>query len=252
MHRNGGNGRSAWITMAATIALLGMTVAASVANSGLSGANTPPSGAHSTAHNSTGSATTTTTTASSGKRSWLFSQTAGGGTLAPNPDGTYRLTLTDIDPHAVAFTDRPYRNSVITKSAKLPKAWPKLFASARPNAVVVARTPGGGTDSLVVEPTDPSVSGTTERFTAKIINDEGHPSGLSQLTGTSAAAPPPDLGQVSLFIDNVQPQGVACFNVDFHVINPPGTLTPAQVNQPGTMHNFEQQCDAAHGYVTLV
>ncbi len=249
MHRNGGTGRSTWITMAVATAVLSIAVVGPVA---ASGATTPRSGAQSTAHKGTGSVTTSTTTATSGKRSWLFSQTAGGGTLTPNSDGTYQLTLTDIDPHAVAFTDRPYRNSVIIKSAKLPKAWPKLFASAPPNAVVVARTAGGGTDSLVVELTDPSVSGTTERFTAKIINDEGHPSGLSQITGTSAAAPPPDLGQVSLFIDNVQPQGVACFNVDFRVINPPGTLTPAQVNQPGTMHTFEQECDAAHGYVTLV
>ena len=42
---------------------------------------------------------------------WLFSQTADGGSISPNDDGTWTLTLTDVDPVVLGFTDRPLREA---------------------------------------------------------------------------------------------------------------------------------------------
>ncbi len=69
--------------------------------------------------------------------SWLFSHTASAGTLLKQSDGDYTLTLTGIDPHVMAFTDRPVRDSVIVPATDLIAAWPGLFADSPPNAVLV-------------------------------------------------------------------------------------------------------------------
>ena len=158
--------------------------------------------------------------------SWLLSHTASAGTLVKNSDGGYTLTLTDIDPHVMAFTDRPVRDSVILSAAQLIEQWPTLFADSPPNAVLVEHNPSGNTDSVVLTLTNPrlttpasaaagaapatagatSAATPTLTFDATFIATE-HPSNLQRLTRGFHKTPPATFANASLFIDEVASQG---------------------------------------------
>lgn len=158
--------------------------------------------------------------------SWLFSHTADGGTLTPNGDGTYALTMTGVDPNVMAFTDRPDRQTAILTAQDLVQAWPSMFADAAPNAVLVEHDPTGDTDSLVLVLTDPEVDGTTMTYTAAILEDEDHPSSVDGIVGAPHAEPPAEFADVSLFIDdvNLEESVYSCVNGNGQLISPPGTI----------------------------
>jgi len=145
--------------------------------------------------------------------SWLFSHTASAGTLLRQSDGDYTLTLTGIDPHVMAFTDRPVRDSVIVPATDLITAWPGLFVDSPPNAVLVEHNAKGNTDSVVLTLTNPrlatpaaanstSADTATLTFDAKLITTE-HPSNLKRLTRGIHKTPPATFANASLFIDDV-------------------------------------------------
>ncbi len=145
--------------------------------------------------------------------SWLFSHTASGGTLLKQSNGDYTLTLTDIDPHVMAFTDRPVRDSVIMPATDFITAWPTYFASSPPNAVLVEHNAKGNTDSVVLTLTNPrlatpaaanstSADTATLTFDAKLITTE-HPSNLKRLTRGIHKTPSTNFTNASLFIDDV-------------------------------------------------
>ena len=165
--------------------------------------------------------------------SWLFSHTASGGSLVKKSDGGYTLTLTDIDPHVMAFTDRPVRDSVILSAAQLIEEWPALFADSPPNAVLVEHNPSGNTDSVVLTLSNPrlttpasaaagaapatasattaaatatSAATPTLTFDATLVATE-HPSNLKRLTRGFHKTPPATFANASLFIDEVASQG---------------------------------------------
>lgn len=125
---------------------------------------------------------------------WLFSQTADTGTIAPNGDGTWTLTLSDVDPTYIAFTDRPVREASLGDLPLLVDQWGDLFADSDPNAVVVAHNEAGDTNSAVVQLSDPVLDGSTLTYTARVLTNEGGPAepGVTY-----------DFGQVSVFIDDV-------------------------------------------------
>ncbi len=158
--------------------------------------------------------------------SWLFSHTADGGTLTANGDGTYALTLTDIDPNVMAFTDRPDRQTAILSAQDLVQAWPSMFADSAPNAVLVEHDPSGDTDSLVVVLTDPVLDGSTMTYTAEILEDEAHPSSIEGIVGAPHAEPPAEFAGVSLFIDdeNLEESVYSCVNGNGQLNSPPGTI----------------------------
>jgi hypothetical protein len=135
--------------------------------------------------------------------SWLFSLTAGAGTYTSGADGTGMLTLTDVDPHVTAFTDRPDRDTAIVPASKLVEAWPALFAESAPNAVLVEHDPGGETDSFVLELSDPTADGSTMTYRARVVIGEDHSEELPGLTSTPSESPPATFSTVSLFIDDV-------------------------------------------------
>lgn len=85
----------------------------------------------------------------------LFVQHAASATLS---DGT--LTLSDIDNHVIAFSDRPMRATLTIPVEGLIEIWNKgkdSFADDPPNAVLVGEADGKAT-SVVVELTNPSLS----------------------------------------------------------------------------------------------
>ncbi len=156
---------------------------------------------------------------------WLFSHTSDGGTIAPGPDGTVVLTLTGIDPHVVAFTDRPDRQSEILDVATLVMAWPSLFAESAPNAVLVEHEPSG-TDSSVLELTDPVLDGTTLRFTARVLEVEAADGPTAADASSTSPAPPASFRAASLFIDDVDMGATQfdCVNGAGQRLNPPGPV----------------------------
>lgn len=134
--------------------------------------------------------------------SWLFSHTSDSGSLQENADGTFTLTLNEIDPHSIAFTDRPDRDSAIIDTAALVEAWPTMFADSAPNAVLVEHQPIGEANSVVLTLQNPSLSGTTLTFDALVLTEEV-PSNVENHAGLIHHTPPANFQEASLFIDDV-------------------------------------------------
>jgi hypothetical protein len=106
---------------------------------------------------------------------WLFSQTADGGSISPNGDDTWTLTLTDLDPVVLGFTDRPLREAQAGTVERLVDSWPVMFGDSNPNGVVVAHHQSGATNSAVVELREPKLNGSTMTYTVRVLTNEGGP-----------------------------------------------------------------------------
>ena len=158
---------------------------------------------------------------------WLFSQTADAGTIAPNNDGTWTLTLTGIDPNVLGFTDRPLREAEVGRVERLVEAWPVMFADADPNGVVVAHNDAGETNSAVVQLMDPVLDGSSMTYTVKVLTNEG---------GPAEPGATYDFGQVSVFIDDVAIVDWVCAGPN-GVVDPPGVL-----NSPVAPEAWRQKC----------
>ena len=147
---------------------------------------------------------------------WLFSQTADAGSISPNGDGTWTLTLTDVDPVVLAFTDRPLREAQAGSAERLVEAWPEMFGDSNPNGVVVAHNSQGATNSAVVELMDPVLDGNTMTYTVRVLTNEG---------GTAEPGQSYSFEQVSVFIDDVKVTSWACEAVSGGgLVDPPGVL----------------------------
>jgi len=177
--------------------------------------------------------------------SWLFSHTAAGGTLLEQSNGGYTLTLTDIDPHVMAFTDRPVRDSSIMPAAELIEQWPTLFASAPPNAVLVEHNPSGNTNSVVLTLSNPRLTtaanaDATLTFDATLIPDE-HPANLERLTSGIHKTPPAAFANASLFIDDVSSNLVTylCVSPDGRNVLDGVFFLPYQQSE---LNDFINQC----------
>ena len=166
---------------------------------------------------------------------WLFTQTADGGSISPNGDGTWTLTLTDVDPVVLGFTDRPLRDALAGPVERLVDAWPTMFSDSNPNGVVVAHNESGATNSAVVEMMDPKLDGSTLTYTVRVLTNEGGPAeaGMSY-----------DFEQVSVFIDDVSAGGWVCKDMGGKVVSPPGVR-----DDPYLPPGFTQECNANMGVV---
>ena len=69
-----------------------------------------------------------TTVDASANPSWLLTQTAKFGSMTPNADGTYQLSMGGVDTDVIAFTDRPNRATGILTVPQMTKAWATAFA----------------------------------------------------------------------------------------------------------------------------
>jgi len=141
---------------------------------------------------------------------WLFSQTAHGASLIRNPNGEYTLTLKGIDPHVMAFTDRPARDTQIARTQSLVNSWATIFAEDPPNAVLVEHDPQGEANSVVLTLRNPQLisptggtNGDTLTFDAVLITSE-NPSPFTKLAAGVHKNAPSQFSGVSLFIDNAE------------------------------------------------
>jgi hypothetical protein len=144
--------------------------------------------------------------------SWLFSHTADGGGFVDNGDGTYTLTLTGIDPHVLAFTDRPDRDAVVVDAAGLVGMWSDFFADSDPNAVLVEHGADGAADSIVMTLRSPSLDERGLTFTAVPLVDEV-PVNLARIAGGIKEVPSASFAAASLFMDDAAP-GSDCVTGD--------------------------------------
>lgn len=165
---------------------------------------------------------------------WLFSQTADAGSISPNGDGTWSLTLTDVDPVVLGFTDRPLRDAQAGTVERLVEAWPAMFGDSNPNGVVVAHNATGDTNSTVVELIDPQLNGSTMTYTVRVLTNEGGPAepGVTY-----------DFEQVSVFIDDVSVTSWVCENPNGGVVDPPGVL-----NAPIAPEVWRSECQVKGGF----
>ncbi len=171
---------------------------------------------------------------------WLFSQTADAGSISPNGDGTWTLTLTDIDPVVLGFTDRPLRDAQAGTVERLVEAWPQMFADSNPNGVVVAHNATGETNSAVVELIDPKLAGSTMTYIVRVLTNEG---------GSAEPGVTYDFEQVSVFIDDVSVTSWVCESVTAGgaVVDPPGVL-----NAPIVPEVWRSQCEINGGFPRAV
>lgn len=165
---------------------------------------------------------------------WLFSQTADGGSIAPNGDGTWTLTLTDVDPVVLGFTDRPLREAQAGTVERLVEAWPVMFGDSNPNGVVVAHNQSGATNSAVLEFMEPQLKGSNLTYTVRVLTNEGGPAepGVTY-----------NFEQVSVFIDDVPVTQWVCESPTGGVVDPPGVL-----NSPIAPDVWRSECQIKGGF----
>lgn len=201
--------------------------------------------------------------------SWLFSHTARSGTLLETSDGYYTLTLSGIDPHVMAFTDRPVRDSSIVSARQFIEQWPTLFADTPPNAVLVQHDVEGNADSVVLTITNPRLENSTDpsdagtlTFDASIISAE-HPANLKRLTRGIHENPPSNFAIVSLFIDDAANPwapnatfecAVGTGTPDSQGLGGPSVYTQAVTlpDQQGVVDMFQQECQQMAGTFSRV
>lgn len=135
--------------------------------------------------------------------SWLFTLTSTAGTFSTNTDGVSTLSLTGIDDHFTAFTDRPDRDASIISNEQFVQEWPSMFEASDPNAVLVEHEPSGKSDSFVLTLSEPKLDAGTLTFTAEIVDAEDHSDQIAGLTASPHSEPPASFTIVSLFIDDV-------------------------------------------------
>ena len=165
---------------------------------------------------------------------WLFSQTADSGSITPNGDDTWTLTLREVDPNVMGFTDRPLREAQSGSVEKLVEAWPTMFGDSNPNGVVVAHNAAGETNSAVVELMDPELNGSTMTYTVRVLTNEGGPAE----PGVSF-----DFSQVSVFIDDVSVSKWVCTSPTGGVVDPPG-----EIDAPLAPQVWRSQCQINGGF----
>lgn len=141
--------------------------------------------------------------------SYLFVQSAGGGTLeaiAAAP-GQYRLSLTNVLPSVVYFSDRPVRRAGHGSIQTLIDNWAAgtdSFAADPPNAALDILDGPAGANVIVLELHEPAYDLATRTMTYRVvILPSSERSGLADLVSRAApaAAIPSRFGTSTLFID---------------------------------------------------
>ena len=138
---------------------------------------------------------------SSAGESWLFSQSADGGYLSKNTDGSYTLALTGVDANTLAFTDRPVRSAKVLSTTSVVNSWNDSFGGDAPNAVLVELNPAGAEDSVVMTLGNPTMKGNVVSYPATILADEAISETLNGVVGSQRSTPPLKFNSASLFID---------------------------------------------------
>jgi hypothetical protein len=162
------------------------------------------------ADNQTIPAETEVTNVSSEAISFMFVQEAESGTFIESANNTYILTLLNVNPYTIYFSDRPY---LIAGSVPM-----QLFLDGfnwgpenPPNAAVVLRDANESEDVVIVQLTDPHYDedNATLAYTATILeNYTGD--GLAYYTPKGDEAIPEAFSAVAVFIDGCPDVTINC------------------------------------------
>lgn len=183
--------------------------------------------------------------------SYLYSQSASGGTMTPAAGNTFSLVLTGVSPTTVRFTDRPARGAKGVSTERFINGWSDKFGSIPPNAALVLTEADQSQDTVIVTLTNPKydAAGQTLTYSATAIANE-IPTGLVTFKDQADKSIPEKFGAASLFIDSVEatgtpgqgspsPSGPAAFYVTFSGESAKGVANPinnvAAVNASGQL-----------------
>lgn len=133
----------------------------------------------------------------------LVTFTAAGGEWT-EAGGAITLTLFDVAPSAVVFTDRPQRSTATMLTAELVGRWEQLYGTDNPNAAVTTTGGHQGAEVVAVELSDPAldVVARTATFSVTPLEPSADLGGLAHLADRVDAALPSAFGHVAVFIDN--------------------------------------------------
>ena len=139
--------------------------------------------------------------------SLLFVQNAGATTLEPAGDGTYTLTMNDVLPQTLYFSDRPARIAGTIPTEGFVTGWEEAFADSPPNASLIAHSGENAEDedAVVVELLDSTYDAAAGSltYTVRILAEDeigGRTYEHEPLTSLDATR---EYTEAHLFIDNL-------------------------------------------------
>jgi hypothetical protein len=143
--------------------------------------------------------------------SLLFVQTAGSGSFTPieGKDGSYLLTLNDVSPVTIYFSDRPYRVAGHLEMERFLEVMD--FQVIPPNAAVDVIGPHEENDLVVVELCDPQydLDEDTLKYTVSVLKEPDH--SYAVFNERHDGEIPGTFGAASVYIDNEDSNIEECF-----------------------------------------
>jgi hypothetical protein len=125
---------------------------------------------------------------------------AAGGRLEPaEGEGAMRLTLENVAPRTLAFTDRPQRVAAEVDMRRFVERWNAEYQGAPPNAALSIAGDGDRPQVVVLEVSSPSLEGRDVRFAARSISPAG--ARRAGLRPPSGGGPPEEFEDATLFVD---------------------------------------------------
>jgi hypothetical protein len=129
---------------------------------------------------------------------FLYSQTAGRGSLVETADGTYELTLGEISPTTVVFSDRPARDAFTIRTSEFAATFGDTFGTEHPNAELSYEGLGGAfVGSAIFVLSEPAYDAGAASITYRAEH--------IPMEGAEDVELPEAFGDASLFIDDSSP-----------------------------------------------
>jgi hypothetical protein len=139
-----------------------------------------------------------------GSTTYIFLQEGMNGSFIKDASGNYTLTLKEVVPYTVFFSDRPARNAGFIEMDRFLKGFGFDIINP-PNALVMIKGGKEESDAIVVELTSPSYNKTNSTLTyvAKVIDNYVFKSEWPKdLLSRVDKAIPEHFGRVAIVIDN--------------------------------------------------
>lgn len=135
---------------------------------------------------------------------YIFLQEATNGSFEKDESGNYTLTIKEVVPYTVFFSDRPARDAGFLDMDRFLKAFDFDLINP-PNALVMIEDGNESSDAIIVELTLPKydMANRTLTYTAKVIDDYAFESEWPKdLLYRADKAIPEHFGKVAIVIDN--------------------------------------------------
>lgn len=160
------------------------------------------------------------------KTTYTFIQEGNGGSFEKDGSGNYMLTITEVVPYTIYFSDRPARMAGFAPMDKFLNGF--CFGSSNPpNAAVLLKDGEEDSDMIVVELTSPNYDETNKTLTyeAKVLDNYTFASNWSQdLLPKADVAIPEKFGRVAIVIDDCPNGDVACCEAQYSWSHCCGTI----------------------------